>query len=175
LLISFSNVYVYASDISFWAGTGIGAFTFPHLNGYAQGYGDFNLRYNNLIFQGRVVSIMDKSVTSYERTDQVVDGGLLFGFLNDFNPYLRMSFSGGLSYIYCVKSEIIHNSFISHGTEVTNARSWDTYRTIGIPIDVQLLIMFTKYLGVGISALANVNEHASYAGCALTIKFGVLK
>lgn len=176
-MILFLNALIYANDndISFWMGTGIGFFTFPNQNGITQGYGDFNLRCNNLLFQGRIVSIVDKTIKPYETHDQIVDGGLLFGFLNDFNPYLRISISGGLSFIYCAKSKIIPNSFVINGTDTTNDRSTDSYRTLGVPIDLQLLLMVTKYFGIGISGLANLNAPASYAGCALTLKFGVFK
>ena len=127
-MIIFINTYAYANDVSFWSGTGIGIFTFPQQNGITQGYGDFNLRCNNLLFQGRGVSIVDKNNKPHEPTDQIVDGGFLFGFLNDFNPYLRLSFSVGLSYIYCLKSTIIPNRFIISGTDTTNDRSTATYR-----------------------------------------------
>jgi hypothetical protein len=177
LLFSFLTTYTYANDndVSFWVGTGIGLFTFPNLNGVTQAYGDLNLRCNNLLFQGRIVSIVDKTTRPHETPDQIGDAGLLFGFLNDFTPYLRASISGGLSFVYCAKSKIIPNSFVFNGTDTSPARSTDSYRSLGIPIDVQLMVLFSKYFGIGISALANLNEPASYAGCAITLKFGVFK
>lgn len=178
IILIFCN-FLFAAEESrgFWIGAGIGLSMESGLKGITEGSGDFNFRLYNFLLQARVLNFVGRPLNDdYDPYGQILDAGLLIGYVKDLNSLLRISITSGLSFIYVTKKTIIPNHTVTYGGRGTFPEfKTDTYRTVGLPVDFQFYFVPFKHLGVSFSVPMNFNKPRSYIGCAVMAKFGILK
>lgn len=108
-----------------------------------------------------------------EELDNLFEVGLLYGFMTKTEKYLAGA-SIGLAYtqLTYTKGEYV---YVPDGdyytTKYTNRHS----STVGIPVEIQLFLTPTKYFGIGLIGLGNVNPEGSVVGAMLALQFGDLR
>jgi len=110
-----------------------------------------------------------------EPEEKALEIGVLYGraFQGRFG---LASLSAGLGVVTGVR----HGAFLRHvgsGGWIFSSSSYDIYeertlRTIGIPVDAQLLLVPHPFLGIGLHGFANLNSERSYYGVLLCLSFG---
>jgi hypothetical protein len=95
----------------------------------------------------------------------VAEIGLLYGRSTKVR-FGALSLSGGLG---MVRAE-------SCGLDwVCEPSPHDTFRTLGVPLEVQWRFAPTSFLGVGISGVGNVNPRTGFAGVLVCLQFGQVR
>ena len=110
-----------------------------------------------------------------EPEENALEIGVLYGraFQGRFG---LASLSAGLGVVTGVR----HGALLYHvgsGGWLFSSSSYDIYeeqvfRTIGIPVDAQLLLVPRPFLGIGLHGVANLNPERSYYGVLLCLSFG---
>lgn len=73
---------------------------------------------------------------------------------------------GGLSFIYCVEREKVYRDQLLYDYKP------NTYRTIGVPLGLELLFLPLDKFGLGLSINSNFNQPNSFLGGAFSIYYG---
>lgn len=139
----------------FWVNAGIGVGT-PGISGIASASYQF-LGSNLLSLRG--------AVTGELFGDELWDIGLLYGGATTAQGY-HASISAGLA--------VMGGSRSSGGLFSDTPRE-NISRQIGFPIGGQLFWLPSRFMGLGLSGFANLNEERSFAGLAFSLQIGKLK
>lgn len=158
--LNFENSNTYNTDNPnnknrFWVNAGIGVGT-PDLAGIASA---------SYQFSGSNLLSLRGTVAGEIFGDELWDIGLLYGRATTAQDY-HASISAGLA--------VMGGSRSSGGLFSDTPRE-EISRQIGFPIGGQLLWLPSRFIGLGLSGFANLNEERSFAGLAFSLQIGKLK
>lgn len=177
LLLFISAVKPVAATNPIWFGTGYGVYGLKNTFGSTQGMGNFNFRTRNLLFQMRVMSLIGIKNTTAPGVNQCLDAGLLGGYIFSITDNININLAGGVSFVYS-DQDILHNNTTETSPGnflIINESVNKTTRKIGIPIEAEILYLFSDNIAAGISISSNLNCDVPYTGIAAIVEYGVLR
>ena len=150
---------------SFEGGVGFGAMNKG--NAICSKFG-MEIRFDNFVNKVRVVNI-DKTLDNKPSFGQYLEAGLLPGIMLGKNDKMSLHLHAGLSFIYFVEWRDNYNQ------NIISEPKPHTYRTIGLPIEIEFMVIPLDNVGIGFSLMGNINGPNSFVGCAISLHYGKLR
>lgn len=154
-----------ASDLThpatsrYWANLGMGFSTI----GFSADF-EFSLQHGKDLFSTRFIGSAEIPLTFSSPRAMQEELAVLYGRNISQNEY-DMSVSAGISYIHGVKK----------GTKLSiNTFEEVRYATVGIVLEGQFYNNLSSFLGIGITAFADINIQDSVIGGVLSVRLGSL-
>ncbi len=146
----------------FWVNAGLGGTSMRNNAGSATI--SLNYQYNKRLFTGRYVYNAPYLIfsTLYHSVREV---SVLYGI----SAKGRVGYASIGAGIGLVRNVLYHDGWLS-----TKGHKQNLYTGPGIPLESQLFLT-TRYVGIGLLLLANINPHDSYVGYLLSLQAGKLK
>jgi hypothetical protein len=171
--IIISTFFLIASIINAAAGAfynfegGVGFGAMNNGNAICSKFG-MEIRFDNFVNKARVVT-MDKTLDNKPSFGQYLEAGLLPGIMLGSDDKISLHLHAGLSFIYFVEWRD------NYDQNIISEPSPHTYRTIGMPIEIEFMVLPLDNIGIGFSLMGNINMPNSFAGCAISLHYGKLR
>ena len=158
---AFSQENQHSASTTVWGSSGVG------FGSVVAGTLDLSIQHKALLFTVRSGGAVSPEMLWFGTGDifSVKEHGVLVGLAKSDKNYLT-SFSAGVSRLEMDRAERIF--FIP----VSDRRQ---EKIVGFPMELQAVWKATDFLGLGVSAFANLNSEKSYGGVAVKLVIGKLR